>query len=338
MGFRMRKSIKLGPGVRLNVSHRGAGVRLGGRGGGVSLNTSGRHRASVGIPGSGIGYSTSLRKGGSRSRAAAPVPVAPPAPPKPGLLASASEKAFYKACQAVGAGNIEQGAALFRESSAKDVKDKTLADDLLAGMFSAQLNQDGQAIGYLEKVVASDQALPDQLMEKYLPGGGVYVPVTENIGVDVPFGSLAAALTLAEVYQRNGRSDEAIGLLQQLVEIEAHPFLVLSLCDLYAEASAWDEIVDVAGGVKNEDNVSCQVRVYVAQAFEQQGMDDAALEAYKDALRSKKRDSDVLKAARYGRAELYERKGKASQARKEFEKLYAEDPGYRDVAEILKSA
>ena len=39
MGFKMRKSIKLGPGVRLNVSHRGAGVRIGGRGGGVSYNT-----------------------------------------------------------------------------------------------------------------------------------------------------------------------------------------------------------------------------------------------------------------------------------------------------------
>ena len=99
MALRMRKSIKLGPGVRLNVSHRGAGVRVGGRGGGVSANTSGRRTASVGIPGSGVGYSKTTGGGGRRSRAAA-APVAPPAPPKPGMLASGYEKAFHKAVNA----------------------------------------------------------------------------------------------------------------------------------------------------------------------------------------------------------------------------------------------
>jgi len=80
--------------------------------------------------------------------------------------------------------------------------------------------------------------------------------VTEHVAVDVPFGSLCAALTLAEVYQRNDRSDAAIGLLQQLVELDPDPFLVLSLCDLYAEVEAWDEIVDAAAGTANEDDVS----------------------------------------------------------------------------------
>ena len=54
-------------------------------------------------------------------------------------------------------------------------------------------------------------------MSKYVEGGGVAVPVTESVAVEVPFGSFAAALTLAEVYQRNGRREEAIELLQQLV-------------------------------------------------------------------------------------------------------------------------
>ena len=69
-------------------------------------------------------------------------------------------------------------------------------------------------------------------MEKYVPGGGIALPITGHLAVEVPFDSLAAALTLAEVYQRNGRLDEAIGLLQQLVEVSLDPFLVLSLCAL----------------------------------------------------------------------------------------------------------
>jgi len=37
----------------------------------------------------------------------------------------------------------------------------------------------------------------------------VAVTITENVDVDVPSGTMAAALTLAEVYQRNGRIEEA---------------------------------------------------------------------------------------------------------------------------------
>lgn len=115
--------------------------------------------------------------------------------------------------------------------------------------------------------MTSEQALPDQLMSKYVAGGQVAVPVTEQVAVEVPFGTLAAVLTLAEVYQRNGRTDEAIGLIQQLViEGGSHPFLILSLCDLYAEVGAWDEIAEAAAGITNEDDVSLQVRLLQARA------------------------------------------------------------------------
>jgi tetratricopeptide (TPR) repeat protein len=252
-------------------------------------------------------------------------------------LASGYEKAFHRAVETYVGGDTEAALDLFRQSSEKDTSDKALADGFFAGLLSAQLGRDEQAIVYLEEVVAAARALPDPLMEKYVPGGGISVPVTEYVAVDVPFGSLAAALTLAEVYQRNARTDEAIGLLQQLVEVEPDPFLVLSLCDLYAEAGAWDEIVEVAAGTANEDDVSLQVRLYQARALREQGLRDAALEAYKDALRSQKRDRELLLEARYGRARLLLETGKKAQARKDLEKVYAEDPRFRDVRDLLES-
>lgn len=142
-------------------------------------------------------------------------------------------------------------------------------------------------------------------MAKYVAGAAVAIAVTEYVRVEVPFGSLVAVLTLAELYQANGRHDEAIGLLQQLVELDPDPALVLSLCDLYAETGAWAEIIDVAAGTRNDDDISLQVRLFQAEALERQGMNDAALEAYKDALRSTKRDGELIKAARYGRGRLY---------------------------------
>ena len=270
---------------------------VGPRGAGVSARTSGRRTVSAGIPGSGVGYQKSWQAG-SRQRAR-PTPVRlRRRPPKPGLLAPGYEKAFHKAIHRYASGDTHGALLLFREAAEKDQSSKALGDDFFAGLLSAQLRDDASAIWFLEKVVTAAHALPDQLMSKYVEGGSVAVPVTESVAVEVPFGTLAAALTLAEVYQRNGRGEEAIGLLQQLVvEVGEHPFLILSLCDLYAEVGAWDEIVDAASGVTNEDDVSMQVRLIQARAFQEQGMNEAALEAYKDALRSKKRDPDLLKEA-----------------------------------------
>jgi tetratricopeptide (TPR) repeat protein len=301
------------------------------------MSTSGRRTVSAGLPGSGVGYQKSWQPGDRQRARPTPVPVAPPPPPKPGLFAPGYEKAFHKAIHRYAGGDTQGALLLFREAAEKDQINKALGDDFFAGLLSAHLREDATAIQFLEKVVTAATALPDALMSKYVEGGSVAVPVTESVAVEVPFGSLAAALTLAEVYQRNGRGEEAIGLLQQLVvDAEGHPFLILSLCDLYAEVGAWNEIVDIASGVTNEDDVSLQVRLIQARAFREQGMDEAALEAYKDALRSKKRDPELLREARYERARLYLASGKKAQGRRELEKLYAEDAQFRDVAALLR--
>ena len=60
MGVRFRKSLKIAPGVRLNVGTKSAGVSFGGKGLRYSVNSSGRRTATVGIPGSGLSYSTSI--------------------------------------------------------------------------------------------------------------------------------------------------------------------------------------------------------------------------------------------------------------------------------------
>jgi len=59
MGLRFRKSIKLLPGVRLNVGLKSASISLGGRGVTYNLGSKGS-RVTVGIPGSGLSYSTSV--------------------------------------------------------------------------------------------------------------------------------------------------------------------------------------------------------------------------------------------------------------------------------------
>lgn len=66
MGIRMRKSIKIAPGVRLNLGKSSVGMSFGTKGLRYSLNSSGRKTASVGIPGTGISYVKSM--GGPTAR------------------------------------------------------------------------------------------------------------------------------------------------------------------------------------------------------------------------------------------------------------------------------
>jgi len=53
--FRFHRSIRLLPGLRLNISKRGGSVSVGGRGATVNLNKKGV-RTTVGLPGSGLSY------------------------------------------------------------------------------------------------------------------------------------------------------------------------------------------------------------------------------------------------------------------------------------------
>lgn len=69
MGFRFRKSINLGGGVRLNFSKRGVGLSVGGKGLRYSVGPSGS-RITAGIPGTGISYSKKISSSKRSHRAA----------------------------------------------------------------------------------------------------------------------------------------------------------------------------------------------------------------------------------------------------------------------------
>ena len=56
MGFRFRKSIKIAPGVRVNIGKKSTSISFGGKGARYTVSSTGRKTASVGIPGTGLSY------------------------------------------------------------------------------------------------------------------------------------------------------------------------------------------------------------------------------------------------------------------------------------------
>lgn len=71
MGLCMRKSFTIAKGVRLNVGKKGVGVSFGTKGLRYSVNSNGRRTATVGIPRTGISYSTSSGGGSKRKYSSA---------------------------------------------------------------------------------------------------------------------------------------------------------------------------------------------------------------------------------------------------------------------------
>jgi tetratricopeptide (TPR) repeat protein len=191
-------------------------------------------------------------------------------------------------------------------------------------------------MSYFERVVTSTQSLPDPLMGKYAPDHLVVVEVNK-ISIPIPVGSTAAAMLLAECYYETDKTPRAIGLAQKLYEDSETDGMLLFLCGMYVQAHEWDEIVHATAGVSNGDDTTLTLRLWQALAMEEQDMPDAALEAYRDALKSKKRDEELLKEARYRRAKLYLKLGKTGMAKRDLGRLYGDDPDYEDVATLLRT-
>lgn len=201
----MRKSLKIAPGVRLNVSARGVGVSAGVRGARYSVHSSGRRTTSLSIPGTGMGWRSS--SGGSR------------------------------------------------RSSTRST----------AASRSAAL-----AISLVE---------------------------------DLPPSTVAA----------------------------------VSLAELYVQTQQYEEVLELTNGLKNEDEASALLLVFRGSALHALGHHDAAVEALKEALRARSRPAPIRHLALVQRAEAYQALGQRAAARKDLERVLADDASFPGLTERLEA-
>lgn len=66
MGLRFRKSIKIAPGLKINLNKDSVSATIGKRGAHYTINSKGKRTASVGIPGTGLSYTST--SGGSSGK------------------------------------------------------------------------------------------------------------------------------------------------------------------------------------------------------------------------------------------------------------------------------
>jgi tetratricopeptide (TPR) repeat protein len=322
MGFRVRKSIKVAPGVRLSVSKTGVGASVGGKGGRYSVHSSGRRTTTLGsgvVP--GVYYQKSS-SGGSRSSALAQH-VAPPSPKKPGMFAPKGEKELYNALKAQDVTAIRQ-VGIYHP-------DFRLPSYTLAGlmMLTSEPTEAEQLLG--EAFATGKDPAEDKFVSSYL-FTRFELSIAQGVTAELPVNRDAVGLALAELKQDHGDLDGAIDVVEQL---EPTTYSAVSLAELYAQTERWDDVIELTEGMKNEDDASALLCVFRGQAFRQQGFHDAAHESLKEALRSRSRAALIRHMALAERAQNYLAQGKKGMARKDLERILAEDSGYEGVREQL---
>ena len=327
MGFRMRKSMKIAPGVRLSVSKSGVGASVGGKGARYSAHSSGRRTTTLGsgvVP--GACYQKSSGGGSSRSSARAreaAQQVAPPSGKKPGLFAPKGEKELYKAIKAQDVKAIRQVGIYHR--------DFRLPSYSLAGlmMLTSEPTDAEQLLS--EAFATGKDPAEDKFVSSYL-FTRLELSIARGVTAELPASRDAVGLALAELKQDHGDLEGAIDVVEQL---EPTTYSAVSLAELYAQTERWDDVIELTEGMKNEDDASALLSVFRGQAFRQQGFHDAAHEALKEALRSKSRAAPIRHMALAERAQNHLQQGKKGMARKDLERILAEDSDYPNVREEL---
>ena len=334
MGFRFWRRMKILPGVTLNISKSGASLSFGVRGAKYTVGPKGT-RTTFGIPGTGLFYTKTHAKKKQSAKTEEDANDNLTMGFFKQLITPDDEKALVNGCRELVAGNEEKAFEYLKQAV-------HIADGAyLAGFLALKNEQYDKATEYLETAVKNSENLGSYL-SKYGIVPTLTLSITEEVSIDVGIDTKGALLGLVEAHQATKRFDSAVFYLKELLRLAPDDVVVkLSLVELLLDAKPNDKeslqtVVELAENVENETYIHSALLFYKAKALDRLGLEEAAAKTLTTALRRKKgRPEDLLKAIRYERALVYEKLGQHKRSQNELEKLYADDPDYKDVAEKL---
>jgi len=322
--------MKIAPGLRLNFSKSGMGLSLGVPGARVSVNTRGDVYASTGIPGTGL-YNverTSLRGRKNRRRKNADEVLVEHVP-SPTWFDSRRKKALYKALKN---GNSES--LILVGTKFPEIEHITAALDFPKSLMGASSDVK-KLLEVASRIWSRRSDLESNpLFTDYAKGFEITLIVAPGVSIPMQYGISALGLAYIELLQLDGKFNEALAVAESL---PANQATALAVCENEIQLGKWEQVLETTEDIENVDDATALLLIYRAIALRETGMLDAAIEALRLARSSKKRHEDVLNKALYERALTYKSLGKATQAKKDLEKIIATDSDFPGVADLLKS-
>lgn len=330
MSLRFWQRIRLAPGVTLNLSKSTASLSFGPRGAKYTVSPRG-NRATLGLPGTGLFYTIQDRKG---ARAATPTRDKLSLGFFRRLVTPPEEKALIDGLRALNEGDEE--AALSQLEAASNLSDAAW----MAGMMRLKREAFAQARAHLESAIAADDRL-GALFKKYDLSPQITLPIANGIYAHISPTERGTRLALVELCEASADAEGAAHHLERLLVIAPEdPVVLLSFVQIALDTpqnqNLLDRVITLTVATQNETPIDTGILLYRARALAARGLPDAAIEVLTRAGRRRKdRPKRLLQQIRYDRALLYEEVGRKAQARREFEKLYADAPGFEGLAERL---
>jgi predicted Zn-dependent protease len=169
-------------------------------------------------------------------------------------------------------------------------------------------------------------------VQKYLQGATVTVQIATGVTAMMPLCRDVVGLTLGELLQEAGQVPAAIQVVESL---EPSAIAAVSLAELYLEANRAAEVVQLTNGLSNEDDPTALLLTFRGTALSQVGQTGAAREALKAALAPRSRSAEIRHLALLARASTHLADGKKALAKKDLERVHAEDANFPGLDRAL---
>lgn len=308
---------------------------MGGPGYRVTNSATGRRYRTIGLPGTGLYHVKELNSAGGadsagsggggsgtdggRAESQQGGQAGPPA-----LFAPKGERVFHEAIVAQDFARIERVIYEYPEYSVP-------AAAIVGGwkMADGDLARAGALLDWVLRTGQDPAAHP--FVQRYVHSA-ITVGLAPGVMATLPVSRDATGLMLAEIYQSQGKSDEAISAVES---VNPTTYAAVSLAELYIEAGRLDDVIEITDGIENVDDATAFLLLARGAALREKGLFDASRGALREALKSKKRAPEVRHRALMERARTYAAEGKKAMARKDLERIIAEDSRVEGVAEML---
>ncbi|MGI6286605.1 tetratricopeptide repeat protein [Neomoorella humiferrea] len=323
MGWRFRKSVRIAKGVRLNLSKRGVGVSVGGKGFRVGIGPRGAY-TSTSIPGTGLYAINYFGKQKNRDL--------------PKVMQKASDQSESEGF------NFEIPPELASNSTSSALGCLWFLISVIFFFIWWPLG----VVGIISQIVWAAKSLNSTTgkAKNYFQQGKIALQKGEwqqaldaflkVLEVKPEVNSLYREIAL--LYRRLDNPEEAIKYFEKyLAHYPDDAVTKLNYAVTLGTVGQYQKAIEVLQGLPTEMKQELVVINALASAFLGLNKPELALEILeKGPVRSRKTMNEQMKLFRYLLGLTYKQLGETEKALKQFYKIYAEDTDYEDVRDLLK--
>lgn len=336
MSFRFTRRIHIFPGISINLSKSGASLSLGPRGAKVTIGMDGI-RGTLGVPGTGIYYTKKVNfKKKDKKNKELEEPKELKLEDLRDDIDDKDERKLIDGIIAFVEGKEKEAVSLFEKI--KDIPDAAFMSGFT---FLKQEKFDESKSAFLK--AEKDHKKIGKFFEKYQIALDLLMPITDEFIAHITPGRPGLLLGLVEAYQALKDYNNAIDTVKTLNNIAPDDIVVkVSFAELIIESDKKDEeslneVIKISENIENETAVHSTLLLYRAKALRKLKKYEEAKDLLTATMRRKKdREPELLHSLRYERALTYENMGEKAKAKKDYKRIYEENPDFADVASVIE--